>query len=91
MLDLECDNISVSDSDFLFKDDYFEDCEIDSLVLQSSHEEHFSNFEQTPTDFHCQGCLCQRILFSSSPSPSASEMPQQKSGKLGPHVSFLGL
>ena len=79
-LDNECDNIS--EGGFLFKDDYFEDCDMNNLILQCNFEEEFTNFEQHVTDpiddNHCSGCICQRVIFRSN---SDVEIAPQKSGK----------
>ena len=83
-LETDCDNIS--DGDFLFKDDYFDDCDIDSLVLHYANEEvfstHFSHFDHHLTapfnDQHCQGCICQDVIFPSSPN---QEIVLEKTGE----------
>ena len=78
-LENECE--SMSDGDFLFKDDYFEDCEIDNLVLHCNYEEVYTNFEKhildPVNDNHCQGCICQSIIF---PTSCDQEMVPEKTG-----------
>ena len=72
MVDI-CDQLSddISQAGFLFRDNYFDDSDIDHLALQCGYHELESD------SGHCLGCLCQGVMF---PSPDI-ETGHQKSGK----------
>ena len=63
----------ISQPGFLFRDNYFDDSDIDCLALQSSYHELVAD------SGHCLGCLCKGVMFPSS--PDIIDTGHQKSGK----------